>query len=503
MSQLNRIAAAMAAMIAAPAFAATAPVAVGTIYGGGATLPVSAYVGSKWLGLTNATSNRQSVTSTSKVLDPLLPAAVDSLFGQVTLTSDKTKMYKVSYCATGSGTGRNVIRGTVDATGTCGKYDVTPAGFAATTAAADFAGTDAPFSASEYNSFATGPRAARTAPIQLPAIAGAVGIIYNNPDLGNAKLNLTESQLCQVFSGAINNWSQLGFAAKPIVIVPRSDSSGTSFSFTNHLSAVCATAQPIAVNGFVTQSTFNTNIASGFQAASGNGGVVAGVLATDGAIGYAEVADGKARAALNNGGILRVATISIKPDVPAYVEEVPVLVNGVPKLKNGLPVVKLVKHKAVVYTKLDPVNPKHFPASVAVTTIADQVIGANDANGRPTLVPVTLAAGATAGCVQTVDPSVYAKPSLNTKNDYVQYPIIAISYLVGYNTGNATLKADGVTPDTDKADALRRIFKAPYAISSKVKSIGKKTGFAGLSLTTGVGSAAANGLGLVDACVKN
>ncbi len=502
MSQLNRIAAAMAALIAVPAFAATAPVAIGTIYGGGATLPVGAYVGTKWLGLTNATSNRQSVTSTSKVLDPLLPAAVDSLFGQVTLTSAAGKFFKVSYCATGSGTGRNVIRGTVDATGTCGKYDVTPAGFAAATTDADFAGTDAPFSATEYSSFATGPRAAaHTAPIQLPAVAGAIGVIYNNSDLGGAKLNLTESQLCQVFSGAINNWSQLGFAAKPIIVVPRSDSSGTSFSFTNHLSSVCPNAATI--NGFVTKSTFTTNLAAGAVGASGNGGVVAGVLATDGAIGYAEVADGRARAALNGGAILRVATISIKPDVPAFVTEDQVLVNGVPKTKNGVTVLKITKHKAVVYTKFDPLNAKHFPASIAVTTTADQVIGANDASGRPTLVPVTLAPGATAGCVQTVNPSVYAKPALNAKNDYVQYPIMAVSYLVGYNTGNATLLADGVTPNVDKADALRRLFSAPYAISSKVKTIGKKTGFAGLSLTTGAGSAGANGAALVTACVKN
>lgn len=499
MSQLTRIAAALAAIISVPAIAKTAPVELGTIYGGGATLPVGAYVGSKWLGSTNATSNRQSVTATSKKpLDPLFPADPASLFGQVTLTSADGKFFKVSYCATGSGTGRNVIRGTVDATGTCGKYDVTPAGFAAGNSEADFAGTDAPFSASEYSSFLTGPRAAtRIAPVQLPAVAGAIGVIYNNTDLGNAKLNLTETQLCQIFSGQITNWNQLGFAAKPIVIVARSDSSGTSFSFTNHLSATCPTAQPISVSGFVTQSTFNTNIAAGFHGASGNGGVVAEVLAVDGAIGYAEVADGKARAALNGGGVLRVATISQKPDVPAYVEEVPQFnKDGTPKMKNGVRVTKNVKHKAVVYTKFDPLNSKHFPKSVAVTTAVDQVIGSNDASGRPTMVAVTPPAGAN-GCIQTVDPSSYAKPALNSKGDYVQYPVIAISYLVGYNAGNSLVGG------TDKADALRRLFSAPYAISSKVKTIGKKTGFAGLSITAGAGSAGANGAALVAACIKN
>jgi hypothetical protein len=221
-------------------------------------------------------------------------------------------------------------------------------------------------------------------------------------------------------------------------------------------------------------------------------------LATDGAIGYADVADGAARAALSGGAVLRVATLSIMPDVAAFNEDVPQKnADGTPKLKNGLPVTKVVKHKAVVYTKFDPLNAKHFPASVAVTTVADQVLGANDTNGRPTLVAVTPLAGATAGCVQTVAPNTYAKPALNAKGDYVQYPIIAISYLMGYNAGNS------IVGGADKADALRRLFSAPYAISSKVKTIGKKKGFAGLTITAGAGSAATTGAGLVTACVKN
>ena len=500
MSQLTRLAAAMAVLVSVPAFAATAPVAVGTIYGGGATLPLSAFVGSKWLGLTDATSNRQSVTSTSKsVLDPLFPAAADSLFAQVTLTSPVGKFYKVSYCGTGSGAGRNVLRGTVDATATCGMYDVAPAGFGAETAEAHFAASDAPFSSSEYNSFGTGPRVAtRVAPVQLPAVAAALGVIFNNSDLGNAKLNLTESQLCQVVSGAINNWNQLGYASKPIVFVKRSDSSGTTFSFTNHLSATCPSTTPVAVTGFVTQNTLTTNVVGTAITGSGNGGVVAAVLATDGAIGYADVADGQARAALNGGGVLRIATLSIKPDVAAYVEDVPQNnADGSPKLKNGIRVTKAVKHKAVIYTKFDALNAKHFPASVAVSTLADQVVGSNDVNGRPTMVALTPLAGATAGCMQTVAPDTYAKPALNAKGDYVMYPIIGISYLMGYNAGNSI---DG---GVDKADAVRRLLSAPYAISSKVKTIGKKKGFGGLTITAGAGSAATTGAGLVSACVLN
>ena len=507
MSQLTRIAAAMAAMISVPAFAATAPVAIGTIYGGGATLPVSAYVGSKWLGTTNALTNRQAITtSDKKVLNSLYPASIDSLFGQVTLTSPVGKSFNISYCATGSSKGRAVIRGALDATGSCGQYDVSPVAIAATTPQADFAGSDAPFSVSEYNSFATAvsARPGRVAPVQFPAIAAAIAIIYNNSDLGNAKLNLTTSQLCQIYSGQISNWSQLGYAAKPIALVKRSDGSGTTFAFSNHISAACPTAFPVSVNVFATESTLNTGIPVTAIGGDGNGAVVAAVLSTDGAIGYADVADGQARAALNGGGVLRIATLSIKPDTPAYVEDIPQFqADGVtPLLKNGIRVTKAVKVKAVVYKKFDPLNAKHFPASVAVTTLADQVIGAN-VNGRPTMVALVDQPGATPGCVQTVDPSTYAVPALNVKGDYVQYPIVAISYLMGYNRGNALENGVETPLGLDKADALRRLFSAPYAISSKVKTIGKKKGFAGLTITAGPGSPAATGAGLVAACVLN
>ena len=50
---------------------------------------------------------------------------------------------------------------------------------------------------------------------------------------------------------------------------------------------------------------------------------------------------------------------------------------------------------------------------------------------------------------------------------------------------------------------MRALFKAPYAISTKVKTIGKKTGFAALSLTLDSAAGAANASALVDRCITN
>jgi len=152
----------------------------------------------------------------------------------------------------------------------------------------------------------------------------------------------------------------------------------------------------------------------------------------------------------------------------------------------------------------DPFDPlKDLPKSVALTAMGNKVLGANDANGRPTLVDLTPISGSTSGCMQLVNPSAYAAPAINAKKgDYVQYPIIAVSYLAGYEAGNAGV-AD--TAGVAKANALRALFKLPYGISGKVKTIGAKTGYAGLSLTFDANApvGVTSGTALVDACVKN
>ena len=55
------------------------------------------------------------------------------------------------------------------------------------------------------------------------------------------------------------------------------------------------------------------------------------------------------------------------------------------------------------------------------------------------------------------------------------------------------------------ANALRALFKLPYGISGKVKTIGAKTGYAGLSLSFDANApvGVTSGTALVDACVKN
>lgn len=531
----SRIVALGAAFAAQASFAATTTPPAVTLYGGGASFPANAYTGNTFLA---GTPNPNRLSQTKGVVAPTDGSTVavsdkGSLFGAFAALNPTT--IGVSYCQTGSGMGRNVLIGSAQGTGSCLDYGATPTGFSATAADAHFAGSDAPFSQAEINTFGTNKSATRGQPVQVPAVAGAIAVIYNNADLGKKKLNLTRSDICGIFSGSINDWSQLTHTpkvtipGKPIKVVYRSDSSGTTFSFTNFLTSACPTlALPgdTAVSTFKMANTFSTaflssNPTAGFLAASGNGGVVGLVTATDGAIGYADVADANARAKLAGGAKLTFATVSYAAD---QAKEAVVINPGasytckagaVAKNKTtgqyeavgtvtNTSTTKPLKYTcpAITYNKLDPAKNliKKGATSIVVTTQSAKVLGSvSSVTGRQGLVDVTATTYPggvlpASSCIQTVDPASYAQSSTAlTKKaalDFETYPLIAVSYLMGYNAGYGT-----------DLDEVRALFKAPFdtAVLAKTKTIGKTSGFQPLTLAGGVTNASA----FVDTCIAN
>lgn len=108
------------------------------------------------------------------------------------------------------------------------------------TGTVDFAGSDFPLSATDK------PKAdarCKSGPaIDLPMAPGPIAIGYNLTGVSN--LNLSASTLAKIFSGKISNWNDPAIAkdnpgttipGQPIQTFHRSDSSGTSFNFTNYL----------------------------------------------------------------------------------------------------------------------------------------------------------------------------------------------------------------------------------------------------------------------------
>ncbi len=104
----------------------------------------------------------------------------------------------------------------------------------------DFAGSDFPLTAADMTKAnarcKTGPA------IDLPMAPGPIAVGYNLP--GVTSLNLSASNLAKIFSGKITKWNDPAIAkdnpgttlpATGIQTFHRSDSSGTSFNFTNYL----------------------------------------------------------------------------------------------------------------------------------------------------------------------------------------------------------------------------------------------------------------------------
>ncbi len=127
--------------------------------------------------------------------------------------------------------------------------------------------------------------------LMLPMTAGAVVITYNVPGVSSA-LKFDRETLAKIYRGRIVKWNDPKIAKdnpgvklpdQSISVVRRADGSGTSFIFTNHLSAISPEWKRDVGSG----KTVKWPIGIG---AKGNDGVAAQVQQTPGSIGYIEYA---------------------------------------------------------------------------------------------------------------------------------------------------------------------------------------------------------------------
>lgn len=148
----------------------------------------------------------------------------------------------------------------------------------------DFAASDAAMTDEEIAKVQGGA-------VLLPMTAGEIVLTYNLP--GVKGLKLPRDVYPDIFLGKITNWSDprlakvnpdLKLPDLPITVVRRSDSSGTTFVFTRHLSAISEAWS----NGPGTGTTVQWPQSDKMVAAPKNDGVTATVKQTPGAIGYIE-----------------------------------------------------------------------------------------------------------------------------------------------------------------------------------------------------------------------
>jgi phosphate transport system substrate-binding protein len=125
--------------------------------------------------------------------------------------------------------------------------------------------------------------------LHIPTVAGAVVMTYNLP--GDPTLKLDGDTIADIYLGHIKKWNDPKLTAlnpgvslpdQPIVVVHRSDGSGTTFIFTNYLSKVSPEWKQKVGNE--TSVSWPTGLGG-----KGNEGVSGQVKQTPGAIGYVEL----------------------------------------------------------------------------------------------------------------------------------------------------------------------------------------------------------------------
>jgi phosphate transport system substrate-binding protein len=152
----------------------------------------------------------------------------------------------------------------------------------------DFGASDSPMSDQELAAAKGGPI------LHFPTVMGAVVITYNVPGV-SAPINLTGKAIADIFSGRVTKWNDtritslnpgVTLPATDILVVHRSDGSGTTFIFTDYLSAAVPAWQSSVGKGKEVKWPVGLG-------AKGNEGVAGQVKQTPGSIGYVELAYAK------------------------------------------------------------------------------------------------------------------------------------------------------------------------------------------------------------------
>jgi phosphate transport system substrate-binding protein len=133
--------------------------------------------------------------------------------------------------------------------------------------------------------------------VQFPAIIGGTVPVFNLEGFKPGELRITGPVLADIFLGKIANWNDAKLAAlnpgkklpdMPVTVVHRADGSGTTFNFTDYLSAVSKDWADTVGKAPAVKWPAASSVGG-----KGNEGVAANVSRTRGAIGYVEYAYAK------------------------------------------------------------------------------------------------------------------------------------------------------------------------------------------------------------------
>ncbi|HEV3090640.1 MAG TPA: substrate-binding domain-containing protein [Candidatus Cybelea sp.] len=359
------------------------------------------------------------------------PPGAGSIFYAVPTTGT------VYYCLTGSGAGRHAFEDYMDSsappTGPCAPLGATATGFGGRSDPLDFVGSDVAMPSTEYTQYkATREPSSGTnwgEPFEFPTFGGPIVFGYRSKDFGgNKKVKLSTWTYCAIANGTIGDWndpaitadngghSVTGGNSESITFYFRSDSSGTSYLFTNKLANTTSGCNQTfnapyntAPYGYGSRSaawTFGVNMVwpgpgssndpnARFVGENGNPGVLAAIQSTPFGTGYVEGAWAKSA----NPPIAQAWLLNGK-------------VNGRPEF-------------------ISPTNQAAVTKALAKVTSANITYGeGSDEQPLGTSTP---------WCILYIDPSKFVSPPGGT------YPIVGFSYWLFYGNNNGVHVSDKET----------------------------------------------------------
>lgn len=170
----------------------------------------------------------------------------------------------------------------------------------------DFGASDDPLSADELS---------KGGLVQFPAVIGGVVPVVNLAGVKPGEMRLSGTVLADIYRGQVKTWNDpaivqlnpsVKLPATAITLVYRSDSSGTTYVFTDYLVQVSPAFKAAPGVG----KTVNWSSGVGGR---GNAGVAANVTKIDGAIGYVEYAYAKQNK-MTHAGMINRDGKTVQPD---------------------------------------------------------------------------------------------------------------------------------------------------------------------------------------------
>ena len=173
-----------------------------------------------------------------------------------------------------------------------------------------FGATDAPLGGDELT---------KDGLVQFPMVLGGIVPVVNIEGIGPGELVLDGPTLAKIYLGDIKSWDDaaikklnpsLKLPAQPILVVRRSDGSGTTFNFTNYL----AKASPDFQSKVGSATAVEWPVGIG---AKGNEGVANNVIQTKGSVGYVEYAYAKQNK-MSHAKMINAAGKTVAPETKSF-----------------------------------------------------------------------------------------------------------------------------------------------------------------------------------------